>query len=53
MLAHGDVRDAEERRERIRADGTAYSVVPDRVVAVEAEVKRPLKAAVSSRVRLE
>ena len=51
-LTRGDVRDAEERRERVGADGAAYRVVPDSVVAVEAEVEGPLKAAVSGRVRL-
>ena len=51
-LTRGDVRDAEERRERVGADGAAYGVVPDGVVAVEAEVEWPLEAAVSRRVRL-
>jgi hypothetical protein len=39
--------------ERVRADRAADGVVPDRVVPVEAEVVRPLDAAVCCYVRLE
>ena len=38
LLAGCDVRDAEERRERIGADRAPDGVVPDCVVAVETEV---------------
>ena len=53
LLARGDVRDTEERRECVGADCAPEGVVPDRVVAVEAQVERPLEAAVSRRISLQ
>ena len=51
LLARGDVRD-KERREIVRADRAPDGVVPDRVISVEADIERPLKAAVGGRVCL-
>ena len=52
LLTRGDVWDAEEGRELVGADGPAHGVVPDRIVAVEAEIEWPLEASVRSCIRL-